>query len=301
MNIQRQIAIPFKDATRRSGEIVLRDAWNQWHTSEPSFQEPEIAPLFEQTVVQPDFSEFDQVSRVPADFTELKLTSRVPEKDRNVVTGNLVQILGSFLIGISASLLIYLILPFVALELRQRVITFTNQWTPMADTLVQVEFPDHVQQISKPDVTPVQEEIFQLQIPSLKIDVGVSANVDAGNPAEYEQVLKSSIAHAKGTGFPDHDGGISKTIFLFAHSTNGSWNITQYNAQFYALKDIQQGDEISVWFWGKKFVYQVEGIEIVEPEDLTILEPQLEEEKLVLQTCWPPGTTETRLLVMASR
>ncbi|KKU23326.1 MAG: SrtC [Microgenomates group bacterium GW2011_GWA1_46_15] len=118
---------------------------------------------------------------------------------------------------------------------------------------------------------------------------------------EYEEALKHGVAHAKGTGLPGDDGGINKTIVIFSHSTNGSWNITKYNALFYSLKDLKEEDQIQVWFWGKEYWYKVKEKKVIEPNDVSFLKPQMDTEKLILQTCWPPGTISKRLLIVAER
>jgi len=129
----------------------------------------------------------------------------------------------------------------------------------------------------------------------------VIANVDASNPKAYQAALKEGVAHAQGTGLPGEDGGHNKTIFLFAHSTDAPWNIQRLNALFYSIKDLKPGDEFSVWFWGKEYRYAVREQKIVASNDVSFLQPQMETERLILQTCWPDGTVNKRLLIFAER
>ena len=146
---------------------------------------------------------------------------------------------------------------------------------------------------------PVPEKQFQLIIPKIGVDSKVIANVDAGNATAYQDALKRGVAHAQGSGLPGEDGGHNKTIFIFGHSTDAPWNIQRMNALFYSIKDLQPGDEMTVWFWGVEHTYRVKEQKIVASNDVSFLQPQLEKEQLILQTCWPPGTINKRLLIFA--
>jgi len=137
---------------------------------------------------------------------------------------------------------------------------------------------------------------FSLVIPKIEARAKILPNIDASKPKEYLSVLKRGVAHAKGTVFP----GMKGTIFLFAHSTDSPWNIIRYNAVFYLLRELEVGDEIIIFFLGKRFNYKVVEKKIVEPH-YTEFFGQKEEEVLVLQTCWPPGTTQKALLIFAKR
>ncbi len=149
----------------------------------------------------------------------------------------------------------------------------------------------------QPDITSA-EDVFSISVPDLKIHSTITPNVDPGNEKEYSAALKKGIAHAAGSALPEQYD-FTKTVYLFAHSTDAPWNIARYNAQFYALKDAKPGQEIVVRFWGKDYHYTIETTEIIDAKDVSHLQPQLDEERLVLQTCYPPGTTWKRLLVVA--
>ncbi len=136
---------------------------------------------------------------------------------------------------------------------------------------------------------------FSIVIPKIGAKEEVIANVDAGNRQEYMQALSEGVAHAKGTYFP----GQGHTIFLFSHSTDAPWNIARYNAVFYLLRELNTGDHITVFFADQKYEYIVEKKFITNPTDVSWLTDQGDGEKLILQTCDPPGTSINRLLVVA--
>ena len=134
-----------------------------------------------------------------------------------------------------------------------------------------------------------------ITIPSLFIDEPVIYNVDPNDQTAYLAALKKGIAHASGSGFPG-TGGLG---YYFAHSSTPAF-VAQYNAVFYLLGKINIGDEIYIWHEGTRFDYRVFSKYITDPTDLTFLHTKYDTETVVLQTCWPPGTSLKRLLVFGS-
>jgi LPXTG-site transpeptidase (sortase) family protein len=70
---------------------------------------------------------------------------------------------------------------------------------------------------------------------------------------------------------------------------------------FYLLDKLSLGDAIEIVYREKLFRYKVAGSEVIAASDTKYLVNQKMTEKLVLQTCYPPGTTWKRLVVVASR
>ncbi len=137
---------------------------------------------------------------------------------------------------------------------------------------------------------------FSIVVPKIGASEKITANVDPSNKNEYLEALRTSIAHAKGTAYP----GINGTTYLFAHSADNFWNVGRYNAVFYLLKELAPSDEIFVFFRGKKYTYEVYDKKIVDAKDAEFIDAGLGAgEKLILQTCWPPGTAWKRLLIFA--
>lgn len=148
-------------------------------------------------------------------------------------------------------------------------------------------------------VSKVPDQNFALFIPKIDAIGKIFPNVSTTNKEEYFNVLKEGIAHARGTVLPGSIGN----IYLFAHSTDSPLNIIRYNAVFYLLRELEVGDEAFVVYEGKPYRYVVREKKIVEPTDVSYLTAENEEgvEQLILQTCWPPGTTQKRLLIFAQR
>jgi len=136
---------------------------------------------------------------------------------------------------------------------------------------------------------------FSIVIPKIGAASKVVPNVDAADENAYRNSLKEGVGHAIGTGFP----GSKDTIYLFAHSTDSPLHISEYNAVFYLLKDMEVDDEVIIFYTGKEFIYKVIDKFITTADDTKWLSENDGEERLVLQTCWPLGTSQKRLLVIA--
>lgn len=136
---------------------------------------------------------------------------------------------------------------------------------------------------------------FSIIVEKIGADAPIIANVDAANKAVYTDALKRGVAHALGTSFPGQPG----VTYLFAHSTDTIFNVPRFNAIFYLLNEMITGDKIVVFFNGRRFDYLVSETKITEPEDVSYFTMQTADQILVLQTCYPPGTTWKRLLIIA--
>lgn len=137
---------------------------------------------------------------------------------------------------------------------------------------------------------------FSVVIPKIGATAKVFPNVDPNNPQVYLPILLKGVAQAKGTVFP----GMQGTVYLFAHSTDNWWDVGRYNAVFYLLKDLKPGDNIIVFFEGKRYDYTVDHSVIGDASDVSyMMNSHNTAQQLVLQTCWPPGTSWKRIFVVA--
>ncbi len=149
---------------------------------------------------------------------------------------------------------------------------------------------------SREQVLVPKDTQFGIVIPHIGANAKVFPNIDSTNPSDYLSILKQGVAHAKGTVFP----GMAGTIYLFAHSTDNWWDVGRYNAVFYLLKDLRPGDDIVLFFENRRYNYVMTEQHITDPSDVSYLTTsRTGEQKVVLQTCWPPGTTWKRLFVVA--
>jgi LPXTG-site transpeptidase (sortase) family protein len=151
--------------------------------------------------------------------------------------------------------------------------------------------------IKQTEILTPQDPNFSIIIPKIGANARILPNIDASNEKIYLDALNKGVAHALGTAFPGEGGH----IFLFAHSTDYFWNVSTYNAVFYLLSKLENGDEVDIFYQGQRYVYRVIGNEVVNPSQVQYLTRKTNREFLTMQTCWPPGTTLKRLLVFAVR
>ena len=136
-------------------------------------------------------------------------------------------------------------------------------------------------------------EQFNLTIEKLGINVPIIPNVDGTNKEVYNDALKNGVAHYKNTALPNS----GSNIVIFGHSSTAS-GVGEYADIFATLNKLKEGDEIIINFNQKQHVYTVSEKIIIAPDDISVILPT-EREELTLLTCWPVGTIEKRLAVIA--
>lgn len=136
---------------------------------------------------------------------------------------------------------------------------------------------------------------FSILISKLGITSPIIKGVDAFDSKEYQLALSKGIAHAIGTKLPGEGGN----IFLFAHSSADLFTAERYNSVFYLIHHLDKGDTVDIWYEGRQYKYEVKQKEFVSPGSTAILTRIMPSETLTLMTCWPPGTTLSRLIVTA--
>lgn len=187
----------------------------------------------------------------------------------------------SFLIAIPIIVILYIVSPLIIGEVRYHLVV-KNQ-------------PEVIQSKFRYVLSPNDNEM-ELIVPKISVRTKVLANIDPNKENEYDEILSNKAAHALGSSFPGEKG----LIYLFGHSTNSIFNKDFFNPVFYSVKNLEAGDQIALLYKGKVYVYKVSEKMVVNADDFTAIKAGQGEEKLVLQTCWPPGTTWKRLLIIAS-
>ena len=138
---------------------------------------------------------------------------------------------------------------------------------------------------------------FSIIIPKINANAKVVRNVNPYNSKDYQKALTQGVAHASGSATPDQNGN----IFIFAHSATNWYQANQYNAVFYLLNKLVKGDTLTLYFENIPYNYSVDEIKFVKPDEINYLSNNLNTNTLTLMTCWPPGTTLNRLIVVATK
>lgn len=139
-------------------------------------------------------------------------------------------------------------------------------------------------------------EGFSVQITRINIEAPIVLNVDAANKTEYFKALENGVAHMKGSVLPGEVGN----SFIFGHSSFYESSIGNYKDIFKNLNDLEAKDKIFIFSSGKKITFVVEDKKIVKPDDLSVLSNSTDS-ILTILTCWPVGTTDSRLIIRAKR
>lgn len=196
------------------------------------------------------------------------------------------------LLGISLVSLLMFLSPIVTAEVSYRTQAITQKFEKHKNVVS--GFGEIIWLDEKGMPTP-SDWGFSIIVPSVGINSKVLPKVNPVNENIYADALKSGAAHAENTALPNEPG----MTYIFAHSTNALWNVSRYNAVFYPLQYTKTGDEIVIVYQGETFPYKITEKKIVDGDALEYLLNQTQDKLLVLQTCWPPGTTAKRLVVVA--
>lgn len=130
---------------------------------------------------------------------------------------------------------------------------------------------------------------FLVSIPSIKVEKA-RAVVDSNN-------FNENLGHLPGSPLPGEKGN----VFITGHSSFPQFfRPDNYKAIFAHLPEIKRNDEITIEAGGQVFKYEVIGLRIVDPKDISVTAPPEQNGRyLTLMTCVPPGFTLKRLVVLA--
>jgi len=135
---------------------------------------------------------------------------------------------------------------------------------------------------------------FGIVIPKIGANSSVIPNVSPYDSKIYQPALVKGVAHAEGTVFP---GQIGNT-FLFSHSSVNIYDANRYNAVFYLLRKLDKDDVFYLIYQKNIYKYKVFDKKITEASDINYLNANAKKNQATLMTCWPPGTTLKRLVVL---
>lgn len=144
------------------------------------------------------------------------------------------------------------------------------------------------------EIKPIDKE-FGIVIPKIGANAKIVPQVDPYNANIYQMALTKGVAQARGTAMPSEIGN----MFLFSHSSANILEAARYNSVFYLLSKLKKDDEVDIYYKQQKYKYKISEIKLVDAKDVSYLNPKSEVKTLTLMTCWPPGTTYKRLLVIA--
>lgn len=231
---------------------------------------------------------------------EVRFLSGIHSMTRNeAIKFVIIRSLGNFLLLFSLYGVFATFGPAIKYELQYRLIQLKGVQFAVANSPQKEKHDVGFAEIiagNKDQILIPKDTLFSITIPKIGASSRVIPNVDPTKEEEYLSVLQRGIAHAKGSVFP----GMQGNVYLFAHSADSWLHVGQYNAVFYLLKDLEEKDAIVVFFENRRYDYVVSQKIVSEPQDISLLtQSQKGSQRLVLQTCWPPGTIWKRLYIIA--
>ncbi len=148
------------------------------------------------------------------------------------------------------------------------------------------------------EITPYENRII---IPKIWKNIPL-VDVDSRRWLTYENLqdifmseLEKWVVRYPGTALPWE----TWNMFIFWHSSNYPWIKWEYNDVFVLLDNLVYGDEITVYYGQKKYVYVITEKKVIKPGDVDVLNRPEWKKELSLMTCWPIWTVLNRLIVFA--
>jgi sortase A len=152
--------------------------------------------------------------------------------------------------------------------------------SPMSFTLSDAENEDYESQLSLTQV------MGYINIPSIRVTLPIYHGTS-------ESVLQTGVGHLAGSSLPV--GGIGTHCVLSGHRGLPSAKL------FTDLDKLVEGDTFTISVLDETLTYQVDQILIVDPDDVSALAIDPEQDYVTLVTCTPYGVNTHRLLVRGHR
>jgi sortase A len=125
-----------------------------------------------------------------------------------------------------------------------------------------------------------------IQIPSINVKLPIFHTTS-------EEVLQIGVGHLEGSSLPV--GGENTHSVLSAHRGLPSATL------FTDLDKVQIGEDFFIIIMGEYYAYEVDQIEVVEPDDTSLLQVEDGQDLCTLITCTPYGVNTQRLMVRGHR
>lgn len=136
-------------------------------------------------------------------------------------------------------------------------------------------------------LNPNNDEVMgSIEIPKIKVDLAIYHGTG-------DEALSKGVGHVQGTSLPV--GGGSTHAVLAAHRGLANAKL------FTDLDQLETGDKFFLHIMGDTLAYEVDQINVVEPDDLSLISIEEGQDLVTLLTCTPYGVNTQRLLVRGHR
>lgn len=133
-----------------------------------------------------------------------------------------------------------------------------------------------------------------ISIPKINIDVPI-LYPESNEKKEILIALKEGVVIYPGSALPGEKG----TTIILGHSSPPILYRGEYDAIFSLLNKLEKGDDITIYYDQKKYLYEVDNKYIFYPQQEISPSNNKSKPALVLMSCWPLGTDLKRIAVEA--
>lgn len=125
-----------------------------------------------------------------------------------------------------------------------------------------------------------------IEIPKIDVYLPIYHGSDA-------ETLQKGAGHIETTSLPI--GGLNRHAVISAHRGLPSAEL------FTRLDEMEEGDLFYIQVLNQTLTYEVDQINVIDPDELTLLRPEKDKDLVTLLTCTPYGVNTQRLLVRGER
>lgn len=142
---------------------------------------------------------------------------------------------------------------------------------------------------------PYSEKENSIEIPKLNV-IAPIVFAEKNDNAAYQASLKKGVLLYPQSALPGDKG----TTIILGHSSSPNWPKINYDWVFGRLNELNNGNEILIFFNHKKYIYKVNEVKIIEKGQEPTSDVNNPEPTLYLLSCWPPGRDVKRITVKAT-
>lgn len=148
--------------------------------------------------------------------------------------------------------------------------------------------------ISKKPAASVSFVTGTIEIPKIGIKVPIIFQKST-NKRDLEKALKSGVVHYPTSAMPGENGA----VMIAGHSAPAGWK-RNYDWAFSKINELSAGSEIFIYYNNKKYQYLVTKQFFLTPGAAIPLNTSFAN-SLYLSTCWPPGQSKAKRLIIEAR
>jgi sortase A len=137
-------------------------------------------------------------------------------------------------------------------------------------------------------------------IPKINVNAPVVYGLTDLSEQSSQKALENGVIHYPIAGASAYPGQNGNTVLL-GHSSSDFFRAGDYKFIFVQLNRLTSGDLFYLDYNGKRYIYRVREIKIINPNEVSTLAIGEDKPYATLITCDPPGTAYQRLVVIADQ